>query len=309
MPAPDVLHGVHERFAGADPALPNGFAEHTPMGVDAMVALGLDASRVAAWAEHHRPQPLGPGEPIVAVRDALRAELQTDDWEAVLRRHARVLLPAADAHLFHGLIRTAHAVRALGRRDDEAARAELATGMAAWSVWADRPLATGTPATTSADTGRGLDAGGADPAAATPSASATAPPPGPLDAEAVVLDAEAVVLDAARRGAGAFVARPSIFTLHAVTAPMALLQLWPVLDGDGHRAGADVIARTHAAHPPVAPETIGALDTRSLREDEVARVADHWDAHPAKLVEACRRGYDHVADPVFLAAARQVAGG
>lgn len=45
-----------------------------------------------------------------------------------------------------------------------------------------------------------------------------------------------------------------------------------------------------------------------LSADEVALVAEHWDAHPAKLVEACTRAHERTGDPVFLLAARRVLG-
>ena len=37
-------------------------------------------------------------------------------------------------------------------------------------------------------------------------------------------------------------------------------------------------------------------------------MAEHWDAHPAKLVEACTRAHERTGDPVFLLAARRVLG-
>jgi hypothetical protein len=49
-------------------------------------------------------------------------------------QHVAELAHRADAHLFHGLIRTAHAVRSLERRASPPAAEELATGLAAWHL-------------------------------------------------------------------------------------------------------------------------------------------------------------------------------
>ncbi len=70
------------------------------------------------------------------VRDAIASELAGGDWCEVLGRHVGFLVDRLDAHLFHGLIRTAHAARALRDHDGPEARAELASGLAAWTVWA-----------------------------------------------------------------------------------------------------------------------------------------------------------------------------
>jgi hypothetical protein len=90
----------------------------------------------------------------------------------------------------------------------------------------------------------------------------------------------------ARRGAGAFVATPSIFTLHAVTAPMAYLLVADHLDADTHAVAAAVFARTHRRHPVPPVRTDHAVVPTVA---ELARLTRQWDAHPAKLVEAALR--------------------
>lgn len=207
----DVMHAVHERFSPADPQLPNGFAEHAPMGADALLALGVAPSAVATWAGRHEPTALAPDSPVAVGRDRLAAVLASTPWADVVAAEVPALVPHVGAHLFHGLIRTAHAVRALTRHDDDAGRRELATGLAAWRVWA----------------GTGADD------RATPAA---------------VDDPLAAVLDAARRGAHAHLAGPSIVTIHAVTAPMAYLLLAPLLDDDAHQRAVAAFARTHARY-------------------------------------------------------------
>lgn len=209
-----AMRAVHEQFAGSDPELPNGFAEHGPMGAEAMLSLGLDPEAVVRWAERHRPEPVGPERPVQEVYERFAAELATDDWRPVVAREVDLLVGRLDAHLFHGLIRTAHAVRALENVDHPAGRAELATALAAWTVWSEGSVR-------EPDTSRGAH---------------------PDD----------VVADAARRGAAAFLDQPSIVTIHAVTAPMAFLLLADLVEDDARRRAAGVFTRTHGRYPATA---------------------------------------------------------
>lgn len=213
-----MLGAVHARFAAANPELPNGFAEHTPMGAEAMLSLGLDPGAVAAWAARHEPVALAPDAPLAVRRDALRAEMDRS-WQDVLTREVSALAPHVGAHLFHGVIRTAHAVRALGTGVTDAGLDELAVALAAWDLWAGAPARTGGAAA----------AGGG------------------------VVE----VLDAARRGAGACATSPTIVHIHAVTAPMAFMLLVPHVDGATVAAAALAFGRTHARYPEPSASTRG----------------------------------------------------
>lgn len=260
----DVMQAVHGRFSSADPQLPNGFAEHAPMGADALLALGVEPDAVAAWAARHDPAPLAPDSPVAVERDRLVAVLAATPWADVVAAEVPALVPHLGAHLFHGLIRTAHAVRALTRHDGDAGRRELATGLAAWRVWAGTGAVDGTG-------DRTAPAGDDDPLAA--------------------------VLDAARRGAHAHLAGPSIVTIHAVTAPMAYLLLAPLLGADTHQRAAAAFARTHARYgAPAAERSPLPPPPASM----FASLAERWDAHPAKLVEAAVRAHAASGDAVFL---------
>jgi hypothetical protein len=250
---------VHRRFARAEAELANGFAEHATMGAEAMLTLGLDPAAVLAWADRHDPVPVAGGSPLDVARDAIARELSDEDWRAVLRRHVAPLAGRLDAHLFHGLIRTAHATRALEHHDDPDTRTELAAGLAAWTVWAAAGEQEVTPSIT------------ADPIAE--------------------------ILEMARRGAGAFVATPSIFTLHAVTAPMAYQLVAEHLDADTHAVAAAVFARTHRRHP-APPVRVGPRTAPGATE--LSNLTRQWDAHPAKLVEAALRGHASTGDAAFL---------
>lgn len=262
-----VMSTVHARFAATDPELPNGFAEHAPMGAEAMLALGISPASVLAWAERHQPVDLTPDGPLARRRAQLTEELASGDWRDIVRRAATNLLPRLDAHLFHGLIRTAHAVRALEHHDDPNGRAELANGLAAWEGWVDGPAPDLVPSRSTDPTGD--------------------------------------VLEFARRGAAAFVARGSIVTLHALTAPMAYLLLSPHLDRASDAVAAAAFAHTHRRHPapPARPD-----ERPPPSPVQLASLTGRWDAHPAKLVEAALRGAALSGDAAFRDAAASVLG-
>ena len=100
----------------------------------------------------------------------------------------------------------------------------------------------------------------------------------------------------ARRGAAAFVTTPSIFTLHAVTAPMAYLLIADHVDDDTQAIAATVFTHTHRRHlsAPLRPS-----DGQSAGSSDLSVLARRWDAHPAKLVEAAQRGHGLTCDVVF----------
>jgi hypothetical protein len=242
--------------------LPNGFAEHTTMGAEAMLTLGLGPAAVLTWADGHEPVPVPDRSPLMITRTAITNELADGDWRLVLRQHVAALVGRLDAHLFHGLIRTAHAARALDMHDDIHARAELAAGLAVWTVWAGE--APRDPATSAAD------------------------------------DPQAEILEMARRGAAAFAAAPSIFRLHAVTAPMAYLLIAEHLDATADAVAASVFSATHRRHPVPPPRS---ADRQEPDPAAMSALARRWDAHPAKLVEAALRGHARSGDAAFLDAA------
>lgn len=205
------MAAVHRRFADAEPELTNGFAEHAPMGAEAMLTLGLNPAAVVTWAFRHDPVPMPAGSPLRTLRDTIAAELADGDWSVVLGRHAGILVDRLDTHLFHGLIRVAHAARALRAHDGPETRDELALALASWKLWAGGQRSEAGPAT--------------------------------------VTEPLTQILEMARRGAAAFVTAPSIFTLHHVTAPMAYLLIADHLDETANATAAGVFARTHRRHP------------------------------------------------------------
>jgi Questin oxidase-like len=134
-----------------------GLATHGPMGAEALSSLGHD-DLVAPWVEQYKvrhqviPAPsrigrLDPGDESswrTALGDPSRlsdwaalfaGELQDRPWPEVIAAWVPRLLPGYAGAFTHGLIRTAHAVRAAQTTTDPSplAVAELAKALAYWA--------------------------------------------------------------------------------------------------------------------------------------------------------------------------------
>jgi Questin oxidase-like len=281
-----VLDEAFERMAASGFELPNGFVNHGAMACEALAALGFE-TEITAWAERFALS-AGPG---------VRAETSTSfDWQDALGNYCRLpewigqfevaiardgwptvvevwvprLLPALATALFHGAIRTGHAVRAIAATDTEARREELARALGYWA----------------ARFRYGQVAG-----------------PAP-EVDNVRLE----IVNAAANGAHHYLARPNIFHLHGVTGAMAVDLLAPHLPTDAQAAGLGQVWAEHSAlyaGASTAPTEgcAGPADSELATAAEASR-----DPHQVKLVEACRRGFELTGDPVFTAAAAVVTG-
>ena len=134
-----------------------GFACHGPMGAETLSHLGHD-DLVAGWVDGYRkrydPLPAPPARDRLdasdnralcsALGDAsrlsdwaamFREELWNRPWPDVVRHWAPQLLAGYGGALTHGLIRTAHAVRALPARGTPSTLMldEVARGLALWA--------------------------------------------------------------------------------------------------------------------------------------------------------------------------------
>lgn len=112
----DVLHTTSTEYSSR-------FSNHGPMVVEALEALG-HPERIPAYVDrslgHLEPLEGPPLPPI------------SGDWRAALREALPPLLEGLSGHLFHPLIRTGHAVRALERADTPARRRELSVALDYW---------------------------------------------------------------------------------------------------------------------------------------------------------------------------------
>jgi hypothetical protein len=281
-----ALDEAFERMAAASFELPNGFVNHGAMACEALAVLDC-TDDIDGWARRFAGVGGASVDPVVPAgfewRQALgdyrrlpewigyfTRAIGDDGWSAVVATWVPRLMPGLRTALFHGAIRTAHAVRAIDAVDTPPRRGELARAL---GYWAARYRA-GQPAS-------------------------PLPPAG---------DVRMAVVRAAADGARRYLARPDILHLHGVTGAMAVEILAAHIPAtDGAAALAHVHAEHAALYAGTEPVT--QFQPASPRGSELAVAAVRsLDAHQVKLVEACRRGHAATGDPVFAAAAMTVTG-
>lgn len=125
------------------------FANHGPMVVETLGRWGHDTD-VPGWVEPLLPfwgtapprqapigddwrAALGAVDRYSDWRDFFVTELARDAWHDVTDRWVGRLMAGYVGHLFHGVIRTAHAVRGLQAHDTPARQQELADALAYWA--------------------------------------------------------------------------------------------------------------------------------------------------------------------------------
>lgn len=282
-----VLDDAFERLESSGFELPNGFINHAPMAVEALVALDRD-DMVDTWARRARQGAgIEPGrpdagfDPVGSLGDRRRLPewigyferaIDADGWPAVVETWVPRLLPSLAVALFHAAIRTGHATRAIATADTRPRRSELARALGYWAA----RFHPGEP---------------------------TTPDDPDLDG-----DVRAAIVAAAADGARHYLARPDILNLHGVTGAMAVELFVPHVTAATAAAGlAQVRAEHRALYRATSPVTT-ALVTGSTDEELAGAAAASGDPHQVKLVEACRRGTAQSGDPAFAAAAETVTG-
>src|SRR5262245_2095448 len=142
-----------ERLRGTGSEVAGGSApNHGPMAAEALVALGHD-DLVVAWADRYRqkldampparsPIPAGSWSQALGAIDRFgdwvaffRARLAEAPWQVVFREWIGRLLPATPSAGAHGLIRTAHALRALEDAETALRVEELGVALAYWAAY------------------------------------------------------------------------------------------------------------------------------------------------------------------------------
>ncbi|MFJ8401466.1 hypothetical protein ACIQ9K_13415 [Streptomyces microflavus] len=154
----DAVGGALERLRGVGFEHGPRFVNHAPMAAEALAYMGY-ADDVPRWVDrnirthtyHEVPDarwaidPADPDDWRSALGDFSRVadwtalferELALAPWPEVLARWWPRLLPGMSGVLTHGVIRTAHAVRAISRAGEEnlAYRRELAQGLGYWAA-------------------------------------------------------------------------------------------------------------------------------------------------------------------------------
>jgi len=282
-----ALDAAFRRVAVLDFEIPNRFVNHGPMACEALDALGL-GSALGPWARSF-VEAVPPGaQPIPSQADA------TFDWEIALGDYRKLpqwialfesvirdegwkeavstwiprLIPGLAAALFHGAIRTAHAVRAIDREDTSARRGELARALAHWSIWFQA----------------GQD----------------------IDGVVEVDDVDGAVVAAAANGARCYVTDPNVFTLHGVTGAMAIEILTKHLSPDAGLLALNHLRSEHRLLYGGDVERVVERGDRPWNENVEALAAGSFDSHQIKLVEACKRGFESTGDASFLRASEIV---
>jgi hypothetical protein len=155
----DAMGDAYQRLAGLGYERgENDFANHGPMGAEALCTLGF-GDQVPSWVEHYKrrvahhdpPRPrfgldacdeaswraaLGRFDRVGDWEQLFARQLAEEPWRGVLGRWWPRLLPGLLAGLTHGLIRTAHAVRCLSATEqpNDLALQELSRGLAYWAA-------------------------------------------------------------------------------------------------------------------------------------------------------------------------------
>src|SRR5215813_1143249 len=147
-----MINDALERLRGTGPEAVHGAPNHGPMAAEALIALG-HPEEVSRWVDDYRRE-LGPmpqaRSPVTGItwQEALGAIHRIGDWQAffvtqlaeapwhtVFAQWIPRLIPGLMAGGTHGLIRTAHAVRALGKTATPLRVEELATALAYWAAY------------------------------------------------------------------------------------------------------------------------------------------------------------------------------
>jgi hypothetical protein len=286
-PHEDVLDEVYLKYADSDPFMPiTHFIDHSTMGAEALVALGL-GHQVKEWISHHPVRSYQ--APVTGIsisadwRSALGrrechgdfikffdAELSARSSQEVLSEWVPRFVHEVGAFLFHGLIRTAHATRALEHKDTPARRGELARGLSLWAIGVQSAPPQGLP----------------------PVSTPVAPS---ID-----------FIHFARVGAATFICDPNVPKLHLVTGAMAYTLIAPGLDEKTHQIAKASFDQTHLQ----VVEQFAARKKKayqgpnvSLDSERLRALAAQRDAHPSKLTEAALRAYEESRDEIFLKAA------
>lgn len=330
-----MLHRTGPEFGG-------GLSNHGPMAAEALVALGRGAD-VLPWVRAYLPRlepPPAPWQPIAAGdwRAALGDERHAADWPAFFERELRErpwtdvldtwvgrLAPGLAAAAAHGVLRTAHAARALAARDTPERRAELGAGLGYWaSTYQALPQPRVARASREAGTPRPLT----EALRGLPSLPGTGHREGLISdglraldafpefaeaAEAVDLDGplQAVLSQACLAFTRAYLAdqgRELFAFIHAVTGSSAVRLLAPHLSPATQRAALReawrVGAAVYAAFGSAPPRAVG--DHPPQPQALIDAAVGTGDEHAIKLTEACLREHAVLGEPDFLHAAQDV---
>jgi len=326
-----------ERLRGTGSEVAGGVTpNHGPMAAEALVALGR-ADVVVAWADRYRRKldtmPL-PSSPVTAEgwEQALggidrfadwaaffRDRLAESPWRVVFNEWIGRLLPATASAGGHGLIRTAHALRALTDAETTVRIEELGVALAYWAAYY-RKLP-GTPRLAGAlDLGDALRriplflSGQTRPGMPREVYLRVMQAHGNEFSEAVVGAAEpesvelalSSLTEASARLYLANASRQPLVLLHTVTVPAALRLILPHLPAELDKVALAYVWQNVAATAAAYGDE-GVPDHEDWPPHEQSVVIEHSiatdDPHALKFAEACTREHRLNPRPAYLAAA------
>jgi Questin oxidase-like len=333
-----VLDDALERLRGMGPEARHGAPNHGPMAAEALVALGC-LDEVPRWVDDYRgeldPMPparspvtedtwdeaLGAIQRVGDWRAFFVARLAEAPWQAVFAQWMPRLIRGLMAGGTHGLIRTAHAVRALSEAATPLRVEELASALAFWAAYYQTlpgvPQLRGPldlePAIQQVPR-IGQKHGAEARREGVPRDFVRVLAQYPNFAEVVNRFRRREAVDAslsrlAEAGARLYFANASTHPLvfiHAITGPAAVRLLLPHIPVALHEIAFaycwQAIAAWVAAYGSDAPG--GPDDSAPASESEIiGRALGTRDHHAIKLAEACLREYRLNPQPVFLKAA------
>jgi hypothetical protein len=291
-----VLDEAYERLNGAWLENERGFVNHGPMACEALCVMGLD-TEIAAWADRsarpRRSNARASHGLITEWEGSLGQSHLLDEWVGHFAHHIKEfgwrdtvaiwvprLMPSMAAKLFHALIRTAHATRAIDAVDSQPRREELAFALGYWASRFEYGRSASSPVVPG--------------------------PVGDLERENNVGDVQNRIAEIANRAAHRFVARPDVFTLHGVTGAMAVHLLAAHIPVAAARLSVDQLEGTHRTLFGDSAR-VATTEPRGFDRPTLAIKAVHTrDVHAVKLTEAAFRGFDATGDPIFWSAAELV---
>ncbi len=314
----DVRHLVNHGTMASDALVALGYGDHLPelqknYFPDKLSAFALTDAAASEPAE------FGNRAELSEWIGHYKAQLESTSIEHVIQAAVPKLMPGVIGGALHGLIRVAHALRMLARRDNVTRRRELAYGLGLWAAeWRSLPGTPGgtpvpgktaalvlgdLPALPQADRRDGLIT---ERAQAVESHADYPQHISQLDVQAAPLSDQ--LTDVAELACRLYLANPSARSsyLHATTATDALRTVLPLLDSaaQAHALGhfVQALGAVHAAHvenPPIA--AVQPSERGDPSADAVATMNDHT----IKFTETCLREHALSPRPAYLRAAWQ----
>ena len=337
----DELDQALDLLRETGPEFGAGYSNHGPMATEALVALGR-GEEVVPWVLSYRTnledlptsrqrlrdvghqEALGRYDLFPEWLDLIGGQVTYLGWRTVVARWIPTLAGGLSGAAMHGLIRTAHAVRALERYETPERVEELGRALAYWAARYQAMPMTGSGqgllpsrAVHSVTSARGHVGGTlindrlAELAAYGPFSSASSL------VEPVSVDCHSFLDDLIRTFADIYLAnvqagsRAAIAFIHGVTGPHAVRLLIHHVDD---RTGDELLVRVwqaaagiYSAYGERGAFSTHARDDQPDVEDVVEQAIRTGDEHAIKFVEACLDEYDRNPATLFLTAAADAA--